>query len=308
MKTLALWAAFCGVLLFASCPLAADVSAEHGNDVVQIGKSIYVAPNEAVGDAVCVGCSIHVAGRAGGDLVAVGGTVEVNGTVEGNAVVVGGSMRLGPGAVVHGNISLVGGKLQRDPSARVDGQISSPAVLGSAGGLALLLLAPLLFMLLVGVVLSVLCVAVLGERRIETMVEALRRHAGLAFLAGLGVLVGFVILVSVFHWTGPLSPMISFALFLALVVLAIVGYAGVSAWIGHGLAPAAGLMGAVIAGAVLVGVLQAIPFLGLFAVLLFGLLALGGAALSGLGTHPEWLAERLANRPAVPPASAASGH
>ncbi len=307
MKSLALVAAFFGLLLASPRLHAADISAAHGNDMVQIGKSIYVAPNEAVGDVVCVGCSIHVAGRAGGDLVAVGGTVQVDGTVQGEAVVVGGNLSLGPGAVVHGNVTLVGGKLLRDPAARIDGEVSNSVFPGGVGGLVLILLVPLIFILLVGVVLSVLCVAVLGERRIETMVDALRRHGALAFLAGLGVLVGFVILVAVFHWMGPLSPLISFALFLALLVLTIVGYAGVSAWVGHGLAPAAGLMGAVIAGAVLVGVLQAVPFLGLFAILLFGLLALGGAALSGLGTHPEWLAERLASRPAAPPASAAGG-
>jgi hypothetical protein len=92
-----------------------------------------------------------------------------------------------------------------------------------------------------------------------------------------------------------------------MIVLAIVGYAGVSAWVGHGLAPAAGLMGAVVAGAILVGVLQAIPLLGVFAILIFGLLALGGAALSGLGTDAEWLSQRLFSRPATPPASAAGG-
>ena len=66
-------------------------------------------------------------------------------------------------------------------------------------------------------------------------------------------------------------------------------------------------MGAAVAGAVLVGVLQAIPLLGMFAVVMFGLLALGAAALTGLGTSPDWLAKRLANHPAPPPARAAGG-
>lgn len=308
MKAIALFVALCGLLLSSAYLEASDVSAEHGNDMVHIGKTISVAPGESVGDAVCIGCSIHVAGRATGDLVAVGGSVQVDGTVEGDTVAVGGNLRLGPGSLIHGDATVVGGKLQRDPTSRIDGEVSNPSIIANSGSLALILLAPFVFMLLVGVVLSVLCVAVLGEQRIETIVDALRRHAGLAFLAGLGVLVGFVILVSVFHWTGPLSPMISLALFVVLLVLAVVGYAGVSAWVGHGLAPAAGLMGAVIAGAVLVGVLQAIPVLGLFAIVLFGFWALGGAALSGLGTRPEWLAERLANRHVAPRVTGAGGH
>ncbi len=307
MRAIGLFVALCGLLLSSAGLEAADVSTKRGNDVVQIGKSISVAPGESVGDAVCVGCSIHVAGRATGDLVAVGGNVQVDGTVDGDTVAVGGNLRLGPGGLIHGEATVVGGKLQRDPTSRIDGEVSNPSITVHGGTLALLLLVPLLIMLLVGVVLSVLCVAILGERRIETIVGALRRHAGLAFLAGLGVLVGFVILVAVFHWTGPLSPMISLALFVALLVLGVVGYAGVSAWVGHGLAPASGLMGAVIAGAVLVGVLQAIPVLGLFAIVLFGFWALGGAALSGLGTHPEWLAERLSNRPVAPRATGAGG-
>jgi len=56
-----------------------------------------------------------------------------------------------------------------------------------------------------------------------------------------------------------------------------------------------------------VGVLQAIPLLGIFAIAAFGLLALGGAALSGMGTDPEWLAQRLSSRTATPPASVAGG-
>ncbi|HEU5336442.1 MAG TPA: polymer-forming cytoskeletal protein [Terriglobales bacterium] len=307
MRVIGLFVAFCGLLLTSAGLEASDVSAKHGNDVVQIGKSISVGPGESVGDAVCVGCSIHVAGRATGDLVAVGGSVQVDGTVDGDTVAVGGNLRLGPGSLIHGDVTVVGGKLQRDPSSRVDGEISNPSMMVHGGTLALILLVPFLVMLLVGVVLSVLCVAVVGEQRIETIVSALRRHAGLAFLAGLGVLAGFVVLVVVFHWTGPFSPMISLALFVALLVLAVVGYAGVSAWVGHSLAPASGVMGAVIAGAVLVGVLQAIPFLGLFAIILFGFWALGAAALSGLGTRPEWLAERLSNRPVAPRATTAGG-
>ncbi|HEV2116992.1 MAG TPA: polymer-forming cytoskeletal protein [Terriglobales bacterium] len=307
MKTFAMVATLCGLLLLSPYLHATGVSVDQDNDRVHIGKSIDVGPSENVGDVVCIGCPIRVAGKVTGDLVAVGGRVQVDGTVQGDTTVVGGNLQLGPGAVIHGDVALVGGKLERDPTARVDGEISNPALIGHGGGLALLLLAPFLFMLVVGVVLCVLCVAILGERRIEIIVDSLRRHTGLGLLAGLGVLVGFVILLVVFHWTGPLAPLVFVGSSLALLALAIVGYAGVSAWIGHGLAPAAGLMGAVIAGAVLVGVLQAVPLLGAFAFVIFGLLALGGAALSGLGTNPEWLSQRLSNRGATPPSSAAGG-
>src|SRR5579872_7074328 len=301
MKAFAVLAALGSLLLLSPYLRAADASAEHGNDMVHVGRNISVGPNEAVGDAVCVGCSIHMAGRAGGDLVVVGGNVQVEGTVQGDATVVGGNLRLGPGAVVHGDVTTVGGRLERAPSAQVGGDITSPS-LGSGTGLLALLLAPLICLLLVGVVLSVLCVAIFGERRIETIVSALRQHTGLGLLAGVGVLAGFVVLVAVFHWTGPLAPVVFIGLTVGLLVMAVLGYTAVSAWIGHGVAPTAGLMGAVVVGAVLVGVLQAVPVIGLLAAVIFGLFALGGAALSGLGSNPDWLSQRLSNRP---PASSA---
>ena len=228
MKMFGLLAISFGLLLLSARVQATDVSAEHGNDMVHVGKSIDVAASEAVGDAVCVGCSIHIAGRASGDLVAVGGSVQVEGTVQGDAVVVGGNLRLEPGAVIHGDVSVVGGRLQRDPAARIDGEVSTPSLHGGAGALVLVLLVPLLAMLLIGILLVVLCVAVLGEGRIEIVVEALRRHTGLGLLAGLGVIVGFLVLISVFHWTGPLSPIVSVGLFLALLAMAVVGYSGVA--------------------------------------------------------------------------------
>jgi hypothetical protein len=307
MKILVVGAVLCGLLLSYPCAGASDAQRGRGNDVVRIGSSIHVGPNDAVGDAVCVGCSIHLAGLASGDLVAVGGSVQVDGTVRGDVVVVGGRLRLGPGAVIHHDVTLVGGKLERDPSARIEGEVSNPSLAGGAGGLAVLLLGPLIFMLVAGVLLCVLCMAVVGERRIEIIVSALRQHSGLALLAGLGVLAGFVVLVAVFHLTGPVAPLIALVLSLALLGLAILGYTAVSAWVGHGVAPNAGPMGAVVAGALLVMIVQAVPLLGAFAILIFGLLALGGAALSGLGSDPEWLLQRLSNRPAAPTPGTASG-
>src|ERR1039457_3990022 len=54
-------------------------------DQVHIGQSITVGQNENVGDLVCIGCSIEVAGRSGG-VVAIGGSIMVGGTVKGTVV------------------------------------------------------------------------------------------------------------------------------------------------------------------------------------------------------------------------------
>ena len=98
-----------------------------GDDRVSFGKSIEIAADETTGDAVCIGCSITVAGEVEGDAVAVGGTVRVesSGRVRGNAVGVGGKVRLDSGATVEGDAVAVGGSVQVDEGATVEGQRST---------------------------------------------------------------------------------------------------------------------------------------------------------------------------------------
>src|ERR1039458_10684370 len=58
-------------------------------DQVHIGQSITVGQNENVGDLVCIGCSIEVAGTCGG-VGAIGGSIMVDGTGEGGVGAIGG--------------------------------------------------------------------------------------------------------------------------------------------------------------------------------------------------------------------------
>src|ERR1035438_3700835 len=62
-------------------------------DQVHIGQSITVGENENVGDLVCIGCSIRVAGTCG-DVVAIGGRIVVDGKVRGSVVAIGGGVLL----------------------------------------------------------------------------------------------------------------------------------------------------------------------------------------------------------------------
>lgn len=98
-----------------------------GDDRVSFGRSIEIGPGETTGEAVCIGCSITVAGEVEGDAVAVGGkiVVESSGRVGGNAVSVGGKVRLAPGATVEGDAVAVGGTVQVEEGATVEGQKST---------------------------------------------------------------------------------------------------------------------------------------------------------------------------------------
>lgn len=92
-------------------------------DQVHIGQSITVGQNENVGDLVCIGCSIEVAGTCG-DVVAIGGSIMVDGTVKGSVVAIGGGVRLGDNASVSEDLVTLGGRLSRHPNAVVKGDVS----------------------------------------------------------------------------------------------------------------------------------------------------------------------------------------
>ena len=81
-----------------------------GQDRVQVFQSIDVTTEQQVGDAVCIFCSIRMAGTANGDVVAVGGGI-----------------RLGEDASVAGDTVGLGGGVSRHPNATVKGSLVSQA-------------------------------------------------------------------------------------------------------------------------------------------------------------------------------------
>lgn len=272
------------------CMFAADKGS--AGDRVQIGHSIEVGPDETVGDAVCVGCSIHVAGHVMGDAVAVGGSLSVDGKVNGDTAAVGGSIHLGSEASVGGDAVGIGGGVEREPGSTVGGEVTSGAHFPMAGGIMGIFFLGLLGSIPFALVLSVICYLILGQQRVEVMVGSLRTRTGMAMLAGLAVLAGAAILMAVFPHTGTLKPIVMIAIAIAVCVSMIVGYTAVSMWAGRGVARGASPLGALIIGAIIVAVVQAIPIVGIFAFLVFALAAVGTAIVTGFGTHSDWLAQR----------------
>jgi|SRR5664279_2072755 hypothetical protein len=100
--------------------------ATDGGDRVQFFQSITVGPDEHVGDAVCIFCSIRIAGSTG-DAVAIFGNIVVDGVVNGDAVSVGGGIKLGEDASVGGDAVAIGQGVYRHPNAVVKGQTVSQA-------------------------------------------------------------------------------------------------------------------------------------------------------------------------------------
>lgn len=307
-----------------SLVFAQPLAAQH--ERVMVGEDIFVGANESLREVVCIGCSIRVEGYTrevvaiGGNIevagntrevvaiggsimvtgetrrevVAIGGDVTVSGSVGRELVAVFGNVNLLDGASVAQDVVSVGGHVRGVDRAKVGGSVQSvqPFLPAIRFGFLLLLAILLIAGLVVQPLLAVLCHAILGERRVWVLAETTRSRAGLSFLLGLGLVFGSFML-SIFGALNPfLAPLLSFPFWMLFFVLLVVGYTGISYWVGRSLVSTGGAMAATLLGAVLVTILQLIPILGWMAFFVFSLMAMGSALLSGFGTATDWLIKR----------------
>jgi len=135
-------------LTFSALVFAVACSALYGRsgDQVHFAQSIVVSEDETVGNLVCIGCSIHMAGTSQ-DIVAIGGSIQVDGRVEGDTVAMGGAVRLGENASVAGDVVSVGGRIWRDPNAIIKGDVSSQSGALVIVGLFLVPLIPVILVI-----------------------------------------------------------------------------------------------------------------------------------------------------------------
>ncbi len=312
------------LLTVLSLGFAQPLAAQH--ERVMVGEDIFVGANESLREVVCIGCSIRVEGYTrevvaiGGNIevagnarevVAIGGSIEVTGQTRREVVAIGGdvtvsgsvgrelvavfgSVNLLDGASVAHDVVSVGGHVRGVDRAKIGGSVQSvqPFLPAIRFGFLLLLAIFLIAGLVVQPLLAVLCHAILGERRVWVLAETTRSRAGLSFLLGLGMVFGSFML-SIFGALNPfLAPLLSFPFWMLFFVLLVVGYTGISYWVGRSLVSTAGAMAATLLGAVLVTILQLIPVLGWMAFCVFSLMAMGSALLSGFGTATDWLIKR----------------
>ncbi|MEX2299619.1 MAG: hypothetical protein WD733_01710 [Bryobacterales bacterium] len=316
--------------LFAAGPLAAA-----DGERVMVGEDIFVGADEVLREVVCIGCSIRVEGRTeevvaiggnieiagttqeavaiggsievtgqtGREVVAVGGNVTVSGSVGREVVAVFGNVTLLEGASVEQDVVSVGGRVRGIEHAKIGGSVQSiqPFLPAIRFGFLLMLAIFLVAGLVLQPLMAVLCHAVLGERRVWVLAETTRSRAGLSFLLGLGMVFGSFML-SIFGALNPfLAPLLSLPFWLLFFVLLVVGYTGISYWVGRSLVSTGGAMAATLLGAVLVTILQLIPILGWMAFCVFSLMAMGAALLSGAGTATDWLVKRAGVDPFARP-------
>ena len=272
-----------------------------------VGESVYIGPEEVVDQVTCVLCSIVVEGLVRDSAVIVFGDLENRGQIDGSAIVIAGKMQLfsnvgGDAIVVAGQILggpdevRIGGDLvtvmsseSGVPKEAVDGEITSVGShqVGRFLLVGLTVVLTVVGLLVFGTLLSLNLVgyAILGPERVETMARTLRGNSATCFLGGLGTCFALGVVGLVVAMILPvLLPMI-----LVFMVVSIVGYCGLTYWIGRNLFGRLPELPGTVVAATLVLVLQAVPVIGWMVAIVLWNIAVGAAILSGFGTSPNWL-------------------
>jgi hypothetical protein len=221
---------------------------------VRFGGPVTVEKNEVAEDVVTIGGSVHIDGAVNQDVSAVGGSVRVNGRVGGSVTAVGGSVHLGPHAEVMGDVAAVGGTVVRSPGAVVHGSLSDVgSVLPSlwnrgdddvdsswpvlAVGRSLHLFWRLATLLLL--MLAVTLVVLLAPRAHEMVRARVAAEPWTAGAAGLlsqvlaAPALAALVVVLIISIVGCLLLVLVPFLILALMLAALVGFAGVSYHVGR---------------------------------------------------------------------------
>ena len=320
------FAGICGAVLAASLLAPAAASAR-----VMVAENIYVGPDEVVDTVVCIACSVRVdgvveqevvviagdadiqgrvdgdivvlagsldsAGPVAGDVVVVAGRAKLSADVAGDAVTVAGGLSLSPGIALDGDAVAVFGSIHGADRAAVAGDVVEVAGESMAplavSGLLIALCVFLLVVLLIHPLLVMLGFAVLRERRFRVLADTAAQRGGFSFLFGIGTSFALFVVSIVAALTFP----VPLPAFLFFIVLSIVGYCGVSYWVGRGILPNAGVLGAACTGALLITFIQFIPVIGWFVMFAFWNIAIGSAVLSGFGTSVDWLLPRTESNP-----------
>lgn len=286
-------------LALAAVLLAGCDDALLGVTWVRADQHVVVDGARQVGALLITGGEVLLApgSRTDGPVLLLGGALTVDGLVTGDVLAPGGDLRLGPWAVVQGDLG-AGAAFERHPDALVEGEVTvglglpSAAVAPRGGGW----LRVLLQALATGAWAAAW--ARWAPRRLDAMADAAARHLPVA--ASLGVLVFLVgsIAAVIMAFTIVLIP--ATLLVLLLGVLAVgTGWAAVGFAVARALANAPAFAGGPLAAwarrpvwlaafggfdvALLLGVVERVPWVGGGVALVVSLAALGAVALTGVG-------------------------
>lgn len=318
-------------LLTLGSALLAASSIQAASPRVRVLESIHVAPNEALEQTTCIGCSIHVEGVVNdsalvllgrlhnegeikGSAVVLGGSALSSGPIRGSALVVGGTLHLeddldGNAVTVMGDLEIGAGDVQIGGDAwTVLGQqngLKPGSVAGSVtrmdtpsvgrmliSGLVGGLLLLGLLGLGIALTLSLLGYVLLGVQRLTVMADACAQTPAACFLVGLGTCFGLAVIGLTMSMLLPVSlPMV-----LLFPIVSVIGYCGLAFAIGRNFLSSTRPLLATMSGGVLVTAVQIVPIVGWLVLVVLWNVALGAAIMSGFGISSDWLSEKAAGQ------------
>ncbi|MBS1841187.1 MAG: hypothetical protein JSS69_11085 [Acidobacteria bacterium] len=257
------------------------VAAASAEDKESYFRSVNITDEPYKGSVTCIGCDVVVRGDLHGEIVSLWGDVTVYGKVREGVVAVGGAVHLKNGAEVGEDIVALGGQITREgivatpandstaiPWMHLPGQRS----IGWRGAVALLGFH--LFCALVPCVF-------LRPRAVRSVAKASRRWLAVGLLGAAAIVAysyGMLALDEYLHVSDLVESIFAF---IFLVVLGI-GLAGIAYAIGDTIFPGK-FVTSLLAGAVILTVLELIPYAGFLAMALAASWATGSAIWSGLG-------------------------
>ena len=298
------------------------------NDIVRIGNSVVIGPDEAAGSVTTIFGDATIAGRVSHDVVVMVGHASLAPTalIDGELVVVGGSATAEDGARIRGDVTVIGGTFEAPSSVVPGGDLFSlgPQAFGLrfpglydwlttgllwgrpiAPGVGWVWLAVAVFFLVY------LLLALLFETPVREISDAVSLRPFTTFVVGFLVtlLLGPVCLLLAASVVGiAVVPLVLVALFAAWVL----GKVGIARWIGRSIVGAAehprlDVMRTFGIGFVVISLLYMVPVLGLVAWTLLGVLGVGASALSFMAAYRRESPVFERPRRAAPVAPAAAG-
>lgn len=281
MKRLLAFLAILILLLLPALALANDMS-----DRIQIQGDVKVMADEIVaGDAVAILGDVTVDGKVMGDVVAVMGDVTVNGEVMGDVITIGGHVIRSDTSKIYGKVTQIG---VGDGIGRVISRFTTygPHSFNISFGKYRF---PSIFTFarfLGTVALAALCI-ILFPNSVKTATRDVDIQTGRKFLIGLVILLLTPVVIGLMVITLLGIPLVPVAILL-LAAAAFFGYISVSVFLGQKLKDHFHIKPSIfieyILGAVLLRLLQLVPFVGTLISLTVMLYSIGITADTRFGT------------------------
>jgi hypothetical protein len=232
------------------------------------------------GSVNCFGCNVVLKGDLDGEIVTIGGDVTVFGAVRRDIVTVGGAIHLRNGAEVDASVVAIGGRVTTEGNVAGPGKFVSYAWMHLPGQLSIGWRGAVA---LVGfhAVCILLPVLLLRPWRVRNIASASRRWL-ITGLVGIGAIVAISFLMDLIDEelnAGDTAALVISTLFLAVVAA---GIAGIALAIGERFFRGR-LAVALLAGGLLLVVLELVPYLGFLVLVLGSCWATGAAFWSALG-------------------------